>query len=237
MRYGSIIVTLLAFALLGATEWQHAQARMNRVDVHVDRPGDYVFLLEEEIASDVQHFIGDTLGSSPAEINIALLEEFIASHPAVAGTEVYLDFAGILHCKIRQRLPVLYVSGDAFKGYWDASGHQFFGDEGNRGKCAELTHVSDSAMLLRTISFVDAMQTDSIWLEGPPRLAFNAQDELEIQPHEALYKVVWGSPDLDSSRLARWYFFNREILPRAGSHHYKRINLKYKDQIVALKNE
>ena len=53
MRYGSIIVTLLAFALLGATEWQHAQARMNRVDVHVDRPGDYVFLLEEEIASDV----------------------------------------------------------------------------------------------------------------------------------------------------------------------------------------
>lgn len=235
MRYGSIIVVILAFALLGATEWQHAQARRSRVDVYVDRPGDYVFLLEERIASDVEHFLGDTLESSPSEINIALLEEFVASHPAVAGTEVYLDFAGILHCRVQQRLPVLYVSGGEFKGYWDANGCQFFGDEGNRGKCTELAHAPDSTTLLRTISFVDAMQADSIWSECMPHLDFNAQGELEIQPRNAPYKVIWGEPNLDSSRLARWHFFNREILPRAGSHHYTRINLKYKDQIVALK--
>lgn len=235
MRGGNWIIGILALGLIGAAEWQHAAEKVRSVEVQVERPGDYVFLHEEDILSEVSHFLGDTLNQRKAEINIALLEEILSEHPSVADSEVYLDLAGVLHCSVRQRLPVLFVSSPPFEGFWDADGNQFFGSADNQLRCTELLQVSDSASLFSAIAFVTAIESDSLWQERRPQLRMNEKGELTLFPTNQAYRVVWGSPEVDTVRMARWYFFNREILPRVGPHYYQQVDLKFKDQIVALK--
>jgi len=235
MRGWNWIIGITALGLIGAAEWQHAAEQVHSIQVNIERPDDYVFVLEEEVVSEVSHFLGDTLNQRKAEINIALLEEIISEHPSVAHSEVYLDLAGVLHCNVRQRLPVLFVSSPPFEGYWDADGNQFFGSAENQMRCTELAQVTDSAFLFSAIAFVTAIQSDSLWQDQKPQLRMNHKGELTLFPANQGCQVVWGSPEVDSVRLARWHFFNREILPRVGPHYYQRVDLKYKDQIVALK--
>jgi cell division protein FtsQ len=199
----------------------------------------------EDNPKTVQELLSDeTLGT----INLKALETVIDNYPWVKASDVYVDANNNITVNIIQREPVLRC--------FDERNNAFYIDEfGNQMPISE----HESARVIVANGYIKnpekGTRTDSLYnvVDSLCKLAlFIQKDTFLTAQFEQIYvernqdftlipkvgdsEVLLGDLKLLEDKFKRLRIFYLEAMPREGWRKYEKINLKYKKQVVGVKN-
>lgn len=233
--FASVLGTVLLFT---ATAFSYKQINRDTLKgnfAKVQNKEKVRFISALEVQDLVRKEYPQLLKKKREEINIYLLEESLAKHPAVANAEVYSTINGRLHAKIVQRVPVLRFNSSLSSYYLDKNAHKMplsstftasvpLVTGGLRGQEKEACQL---------FSYIKSDPIYQNWFTG-----------LHIQDpnHWTLYskigakKVHLGSPKNYQHKLAKLKIFYSKAISKEQRATLASINLKYQDQVICKRH-
>lgn len=188
---------------------------------------------------------GHIIGAQMSSLNLSAIEKTVAGNPWVKKAEIYYTNKQVLHVLIGERIPVARIftlGGASF--YLDSTGLRlplsekvvarvpmFTGFPSDR----PILSKPDSQLLKEVVVLGKFLQNDSLWTAQIAQVDITPQAIFELVPVIGDHIIILGKPtDLDQKFL-RLQTFYKQAWMQKGVRFYERIDIRYKDQVVAIK--
>lgn len=177
------------------------------------------------------------------EINCNKIEKKLESNPFIENAEVYIDALANLHAEVQQRVPVLrIINRNAVSFYIDSKGNRMPLSSKFTARVAVVSgnvlindnnaDTTDIKLLKDLHQLSNYLQKDTFMQHLVEQVWINEQKEMIIIPKFNNQEILFGSiEDLDWKMKKLKYFYQNTINNTCSN--YKRINLTYKNEIVA----
>lgn len=244
----NIIWSLLGVALivLFVFAWQAKSVKRCK-DIVVELVGENttaLFMNEQEILHilNEQHV---TIGTPINTLNLAQIERSLEKTAWIKNAELYFDNQLVLQVRIEQRVPiarVFTVTGQSF--YVDKSGNQLPLRQLSvlrlpvfTGFTSDQTVLSrpDSILLQNIVEFASVIKEDSFFTAQIAQINIAPNGDFELTPTLGDHTVLIGSIDQLENKLDRLYTFYKKIWVPSGINAYQVLDLRFNNQVVALK--
>ena len=244
----NILWSLLGVALiiLFVFAWQAKSVKRCK-DIVVELVGENttaLFMNEQEILHilNEQHV---TIGTPINTLNLAQIERSLEKTAWIKNAELYFDNQLILQVRIEQRVPiarVFTVTGQSF--YVDKSGNQLPLRQLSvlrlpvfTGFTSDQTMLSrpDSILLHNIVEFASVIKEDSFFTAQIAQINITPNGDFELTPTLGDHTVLIGTIDQLENKLDRLYTFYKKIWVPSGINAYQVLDLRFNNQVVALK--
>ena len=199
-------------------------------------------------AQDIKNIItnnGDRLieGLSYDNIDLRKLEETLESHSFIKSGEIYKDLKGNLVVKIKQRRPLARFVSEKGQGFYIGTDGVILPTSskytsrvillsGNL-KFNEGDNLLNDPYGNRLISMLEFIENREFWRAQIAQLDVDNNGDINIYSQVSSQVVEFGQPENIKVKFLKLENFYKNILPRKGWNHYSRVDLKFKNQIVA----
>jgi cell division protein FtsQ len=246
------IMVLLGFAI-DANQSKPCQS----FNVVINSPAGLAFIDSAEVARQVHTVMGPLQGNSLRSISVKRIEELINAMYYVDGSRVYRTIDGNVVADIQQRIPVARVINSMNEHYYiDAQGKLMktstrysartivvsgymntrYSPVVDILQLSESDGLTDSEKVLvdlfRLIRYISTDEFLNAWID---QVYINRQGEFELVPINGVHTVELGGIENMEMKFEKLLNFYRNGLTHLGWGSYKRINLKYKNQVVCSK--
>jgi cell division protein FtsQ len=210
--------------------------------------GDIGELIKEAFYGETPKSIEDLLADEKLKrINLKALEGLIDAYPWVLESDVYVDAQNNITVNVTQRTPLMrcfdeksnsfYVDKDGVR--MPVSEHEtarvivasgnFQDVEGT--KPDSIYNVVDS--LNKLVQFI---QKDAFLTAQIEQIYVEKNGDFVLIPKVGNTELVFGGLDMMEDKFRRLKVFYKEAMPYEGWRKFKKLNLKYKKQVVGVKN-
>lgn len=188
---------------------------------------------------------GHIIGAQMSSLNLSAIEKTVAGNPWVKKAEIYYTNKQVLHVLIEERIPVarIFTPGGA-SFYLDSTGLRlplsdkvvarvpmFTGFPSDK----PILSKPDSQLLKEVVILGKFLNNDSLWSAQIAQVDITPQALFELVPVIGDHIITLGKPtDLDQKFL-RLQTFYKQAWMQKGVRYYERIDIRYKDQVVAIK--
>lgn len=218
-------------------------------EVKVYIPGNQYFVDRQEINS-ILHVGNNTLvGKKLEDINIQELEKTLQANPFIEFAKVFADMDGVVNVEVRQRQPILRIMnrfGQDF--YVDQYGLKIPLSANFTAPVLVATGTIDEVFINRIDTLHTAMakflfetadyiRRDSLWDAQIEQIYVNANHEIELIPRVGNQRILLGNTDSLDKKFKNLLIFYQKAIPKVGWDAYKVINIKYANQVVAIKSD
>ena len=251
-----ILLTGGTLAGLGFVNAEQKKTTCTGTSVRLFRPGPDVMVEESTIQSLLSNGQQEMKGSPVASLNTRLLEDKIQKIPAVQNAEVFVTPSGKLHVKAWQREPVVKIHNQWNQSFFmDTEGTTFritppltarvlvvsgyisyrFSDE------TGLKDLADSLPGARQLK--DLYQLSRYIYQHPhlkslfTQIYVNADHEIELIPAAGTHTVLMGTTERMEEKLLNLLIFYNKASLSPEFNQYRKLNLKYRNQVICSKNE
>jgi len=239
--FGILVVGMLVF--IGFVERKGADKRFQSLEVYVQGISDVYFVEENEIRQLLENeFPLLQPGNALEEISLGKIEDKVESHPFVKNAEVFKDLKGKVVVKIDQYRPIARIIRPmAAHGYISAEG-VILPTSPNyttrvltiEGPMAEELLSQDDLTdgysdLLELIHFIEK---DDFWRAQIAGIEIGRKKDITLFQQVGTQEIEFGKPTEIKEKFEKISLFYKEILPLKGWDAYKRVNVKYKGQII-----
>jgi cell division protein FtsQ len=168
------------------------------------------------------------------EENIPLYEiyEHIMLIPSVQSATIYPTLDGELHFNLTQKNPKARVHSELESDYYiDEQDKYMYLDEQYTAR-VPIIHANSYEDALKGIAFIDATDGDAFWSALIDQIIVDKKGELELVPRIGS-RVLLGleqDPGVQRRNLITFY---RAQIKSGNLKNYSRIDLSYKDQVIA----
>ncbi|PTN07914.1 cell division protein FtsQ/DivIB [Mangrovibacterium marinum] len=177
------------------------------------------------------------------ELNTHLLEEKMMKVPAIKNVEVYrhisgdrMDFKGHLIVEVMQRKPLLRVLEGQTDYYMDEAGVVIPANPKFTAHVMLITGKADEKFVRRQlIPMIAYIQQDDFWRVQIKQINVDASGELAIVPLVGDQLIDFGEAAHYREKLRNLKALYDQAFSRWGWDKYKKISLKYKDQVVCTR--
>jgi cell division protein FtsQ len=218
-------------------------------EVKIYIPGNQYFIDREEVDNILKTHKHQLVGRNMESINLHLLEQKLRANPFIESAKVYADMDGILRVEISQRQPVLRVMNQFDQDFYiDQNGlkipmssnftarviaangyiEEVFGNK------VDTLHTQLAKEILKTANFINR---DSLWSAQIAQIYVNQDHQLELVPRVGNNRILLGNADSLESKFANLLTFYKKAMPQVGWNRYKTLNIKYANQVVAVKSD
>lgn len=197
-----------------------------------------------ETSKSIEHLLAD---EKLKRINLKALERLIDDYPWVLESDVYVDAQNNITVNITQRTPLMRC--------FDEKNNSFYVDE-NRVRIPVSDHeVARVIVASGNFKDVERTKTDSVYnpVDSLFKLIrFIQKDAFLTAQIEQIYveingdfvlipkvgntELIFGDLDMMEDKFKRLKVFYKEAMPYQGWRKFKKLNLKYKKQVVGIKN-
>lgn len=214
-----------------------------RIDYH---KGLY-FVQETEIMEVVHNHLSDSLpGNKLSEVGIKLIEEDILAIPYVKSVDVYTGSNGKLLIDVAQREPVIRIINRSGVSYYlDNSGEIIPHTSNFTSRVPVATgYISDDGVYLGPAGhehlkdlyyLVMALRKDSFFISLIDQIYRDESGEWVLIPKSERHRIIIGNTEELDDKLYRLKRFYRQGLKQSGWQAYKKIDLRFRDQIICQK--
>jgi len=258
-RYFFILIWVIfvtgIIVLLGFVNAEHKNSKCNDFNVSINLNNSGCFITEDEIKSQVYQSFDSLKGKLLSEINTEDIESMINKDPYIEQANVYFTVNGKLKIDVVQRKPVVRVI--------TKSNHNFYIDDngvlmplnkdhvvrvliasGNIGNSllppAKLKLQSDSLdknrILFKIYSLAKFINKNKFLNTQIEQIYINKENGIELIPKVGKHLILFGDIDNMEEKFENLIAFYKKGLSKVGWDKYKKINLKYKNQVVCTKN-
>ncbi|WP_421920627.1 cell division protein FtsQ/DivIB [Marinifilum sp.] len=208
---------------------------LHEIKVKIKDSLDSGFVCFKDVEKIVKKEYPDWKGNSVYAINKEILEEKINQVPYVKKSEVYSSLAGNLVVEIHQRNPIVRV----------LHGHGYYIDE--EGKKMPLSTKFTSRVLVvsgavneqlikeELFDLVKFITNDEFWRSQITQIHVTSGKEYILVPRVGAHKIELGRVDHYQKKFKKLYALYTNGFSKTGWNKYKRINLKYENQVVCTK--
>ncbi|MCU4177122.1 cell division protein FtsQ/DivIB [Carboxylicivirga sp. N1Y90] len=197
---------------------------------------DNQFITRDEIRDIALEKYPGILGRKVNEINSEEVEQFFLKHPAVANCEVYFTYGGAIHVDVTQRQPMLRVFESNKSYYLDRDGEKMplFKKHSAHvlvasGYLKKLKNKEDLVCIAKTI------MDDEFWQAQIEQVYISSKGEFMMVPRVGDHLIEFGSIERMEEKFRNLRALYKNGWESREWNLYKRVNLKYKGQVVCTK--
>lgn len=227
-----------------------------KVNIAIDTTNGVHFLSKEIVENIINPKGGTLVGKNYSEININYLEEVLRNLPWVSKANVYATISGEINFEISQRSPlfrVINLSNEEF--YVDTEGHvmpmspnytaRVLVANGmiyepyisfRKIKKFKKDSLNISSCLTQLFILSKFIEKSEFWKAQIEQIYVNSDNEIELVPQLGNHVIIFGNILNMEEKFENLMIFYERVLKKVGWDNYSSINLKFKNQIVCLKN-
>ena len=225
---GSILV-LLGFATI-----DKAEKRITSIEIHIVGAEGTQFLTPLRVREHLDTY-GPVIGLIEKNIPLYEIYEHIMLIPSVQSATIYPTLDGELHFNLTQKNPKARVHSELEGDYYiDEQDKYMYLDEQYTAR-VPIIHANSYEDALKGIAFIDATDGDAFWSALIDQIIVDKKGELELVPRIGS-RVLLGleqDPDVQRRNLITFY---RAQIKSGNLKNYSRIDLSYKDQVIAKRH-
>lgn len=217
-------------------------------DLRIMIVGEEAFIEQKDIAAMIQRDFGQLVGRTLATLPIQEIEQKLETIPYVEQARVHVDMNGTLLVRIRQRKAMIRILDQTGKGYYVEENGLKIPLSSNYtprvpvadGSIAETYSQpldTVASPLVRDLFALAALiSQDSLWSHHIARIHVNGQQEIELIPRAGTHRILFGNGQDLSGKFDKLRIFYTGVVPKTGIDAYSVVNVKYKDQLVCVRN-
>lgn len=238
-------VLAIVGVVFGFSVAEQRSATCRELKVSVEHMSGHYFIDEAAISRRIFDLGHPIIGIALDSLRLDQMRRSILEFPSVKDADVYTTVDGTLRVNVSQRKPyfrVVSTSGTGF--YIDTDGRPMplstkysarvpvvVGDFNVDLRNRDAIYTPDARMLA-TLELLHYLHEDEFWLAQTEHIIVNQRSEFELVPRVGSARIVLGtSTDLEGKFL-RLKAFYIEMAHKNNLNKYKRINVKYRDQVV-----
>ena len=223
------ILVLLGFATI-----DKAEKKIIAIEIHIVGAKGTQFLTPLRVREHLDTF-GPVIGLLEENIPLYEIYEHIMLIPSVQSAYIYPTLDGELHLNLTQRNPKARVHSELEGDYYiDEQNRYMYLDEQYTAR-VPIIHANNHEDALKGIAFIDATNGDAFWAALIDQIIVDKMGGLELVPRIGS-RVLLGlnqNPDAQRRNLITFY---RAQIKSGNLKNYARIDLSYKDQVIAKRH-
>jgi cell division protein FtsQ len=236
---------VLLLVLASFVDSQHNKNLCKKIVVNILDGEQFQFVKESAIKNIVNKDREDDLiGRKISQIDLLDIESRLSKNPFIKSSEAYFDMDGNMTVDIRQRQPIIRAVDPLNQSYYlDVDGKRMPvsdqytpyvpiatpGDVDIRGFKDSILRTYDSTLFV----LATAIEKDSFMRALVGQIIVGQNNEISVIPRLGNFEILLGDvTDLDD-KFIRLRSFYQVTLPAAGWNTYKKISVKFKNQIIA----
>jgi len=234
-----ILITLALFAYIIFTfafvNKKSDALLVTGIDINIIDSLNTHFISDSEIKNLILKNHPDIIGKHTKSINKEKLEQIINKIPSVKNTEVFTSLRGCLHLEIEQRRPIVrLLKGKGF--YIDEEGRRMPLSSNYTSRVLVVSgHIKDKTIETDLMPLVNFITKDEFWSSQINQIYVDSKDEYILIPRVGGQKIELGKIENFERKFDKLYALYKDGFSTVGWNKYKKINLKYENQIVCTK--
>ncbi|HHL52253.1 MAG TPA: cell division protein FtsQ [Flammeovirgaceae bacterium] len=182
-------------------------------------------------------------GALFADINVRQLEKKLLLNPYIREAEIYRDLRGHLLVQVGLRRPMARIvqagGADAYiaedgtilpvSDKFSARVLTISGKQVAALTATENIAKSDFRPLYELVAYINR---HDFWRAQIAQIELLDNGEVRLWPQVTKQYIEFGKPEKLTDKFKRLRVFYKDILPRKGWNTYKRVNVKYSNQII-----
>jgi len=237
------IVALLLLASF--VDSKHQKNRCNSIVINILDKEQFQFVKEAQVSKIVNRDIEDQLvGRKLSQIDLLDIQTRLMKNSYIKDAQVWIDMDGNMSVDVHQRRPIIRAIDPLNQSYYldDAGKRIPLNDQFSsyvpiatpgpidiRGFKDSLLRTYDSTLFV----MAKALQKDSFMRALTGQIVVSQNFELTIVPRLGNFEIGLGDAADLEDKFLRIKSFYKTSLPAAGWNTYKKITVKYKNQIIA----
>ena len=233
-RILKILVTVILFGfLLSFSLKRFNNAKMENVSINMNQSKTPVYFIDEKDIKDLVKQYNPT--RKIGDVKIPELEKKINENPFVDSANVYMNLNGNLNVDIKQRVPVFRLSKNGKDFYVDEKGVEFPISRNFSYPCMLVMGDVDASEYQELGQLVEKIDKDDFskkYFIGIKK----EKDSYNLLTSDGNYKVEIGDLDNIDFKVKGFKTFVEKYLVYQNPNKYKKISVKYNNQIVTTLN-
>lgn len=238
-----ISVFLLVLISFGNRK-QHGD-KCNDIVIKLDNQHDNFFVDEHDILSLMNAGGEEVLIGTPfKDINLKAIEERVKSQKFIKSAEIYKDLKGnlLVNAELRRPFARILEPGIA-NGYVALDGtilptstkytSRAVVLSGSYLKDMAVANLNDSEYGRKIFETLQFIESNKFWKAQIAQIDIDKKGYVKIYPQVTKQIVEFGQLEDIENKFKKLKVFYKQVLPQKGWNAYSRINLEYKDQVVA----
>ncbi len=240
----SAVISSFAF-----TEIKQRSVLCKSILIDINRDDENYFINKADVLK-ILYSTGDSLiGTKIDEIPLSLLERLIVANKYIKSAKVFIDIKGNLQVEIQQRKPLMRIINHTYQSF-------YIDEDGNKMPLSSLysarSIVCNGNILEAYDGKNDTLQTalasslyalskyikaDEFWEAQIEQIYIEQNNDFVFIPRVGDHKIIFGDTTNMVEKFDNLMIFYNKALPKVGWQTYHTINVKYKGQIVASRND
>ena len=233
-RILKILVTVVLFGfLLSFSLKRFNNAKMENVSINMNQTKTPVYFVDEKDIKDLVKQFNPT--KKIGDVKIPELEKKINEIPFVDSANVYMNLNGNLNVDIKQRVPVFRLSKNGKDFYVDEKGVEFPISRNFSYPCMLVMGDVDASEYQELGQLVEKIDKDDFskkYFIGIKK----EKDNYNLLTSDGNYKVEIGDLENIDFKVKGFKTFVEKYLVYQNPEKYKKISVKYNNQIVTTFN-
>lgn len=240
-------VTLIVLGVMAAfVEQNHEAKSCKEIIVKLHSIGEDNLITQNEILKLISANGADPIeGKSLAEVQLNWIETQLKNNPYISDAQAYIDLDGKLVVDVKQSSPVIRVINPKNETYYlDSSTRRIPVSASG----VVLVPVATASGIYSQLNYSSMRQLDSCLAKVGTQIQANTYMQalcgqvliadsckFSIMPRLGNMEIFLGDTSELPHKFARIKAFYQSTLPQMGWTKYKKINLEYTNQIIAIK--
>ncbi|MBI3141947.1 MAG: hypothetical protein HYZ16_03890 [Bacteroidetes bacterium] len=243
-----VATTLMLLVLVSFGQRQIRDTAITSLEIEIKPTLHGTFITPDEVKQTINAYFPPTaVGHKINELSMFHADSVVTQNPFVKGAVAYANVQGHMYVEIEQEVPILRIINNQSEGF-------YLGMDGQKvplslqrtarvlaatGSITERLSPSDSLVtqVARDLLVIAQYLDNHVFFKALAAQLFveSNGDIVMVTKQEERHDVVLGNAqDLDH-KFDKLKEFYTKVLPIKGWGAYRRIDLRYKDQIVAKK--
>ncbi|MGP1501163.1 cell division protein FtsQ/DivIB [Bergeyella cardium] len=236
-RILKILVTVIILGFLmnfSIKRFNNQKITDDKVSIHLNNTSTPVHFIDE---ADIKTLVNkENPSSRVGDVNIPVLEKKIKALPAVDSANVYLNLNGELNLDIKQRIPVFRLSkGEREVFYVDEKGVEFPISKNYSHKCMLVSGDVKPEEYPQLMYLVKKIENDDFCKKYFIGIS-KRRNNYFLLTSDGHYRVEIGDLDNIDFKIQGFKTFVEKILVYQDPEKYRKISVKYSNQIVTTLN-
>ncbi|MGB0422826.1 MAG: cell division protein FtsQ/DivIB [Flavobacteriales bacterium] len=248
IKYASVwLLTIGVCAVLfGFSRKEQSEASCWKLNVDVEEIEGVYFINDQTVKTRILNLGQPIIGTPMSEIDVNGIQSDLRAMPSVNNATVYPGIDGVLSIRISQRKPIArIIAKNGVSYYLDEKAQMMplsekytarvpvivlqrelpFKENKDQSEAA-LTLLKDMHLLITNI------EKDPFWSAQIEHIALLPNGDYELIPRVGIHNILLGSTNKMDRKLKKLKAFYDASINQRNLNQYKRINLKYANQVI-----
>ena len=228
------LMVILVVFLFAFTSKRNDSRKIVKTDVQF--VGDNNLLVTTEIVNKLlidNSAIGKTVDKDKLDLNT--LEKTINKHDMIEKSEVFVSIDGVLKAVVTQRTPIARYMGDESSFYIDSKGNKMPLSEIYAVRVPLVSGRLTSENQPEIAALLKIIYADDFLKKNITAMRIENDGDVILQSRNYDYDILFGKTINMEAKFNNYKAFYQKAVSDSSINYYKKINLKFTQQVVCTK--